>query len=382
MKGNIAAPGEVAQKDVFATPLSLWVLDFDPGHIMDFFACGSSAFRVLGCQGSTCDHTCVFVTSMAEYFSAPTDRVGASLSFLTWQLLFILSIWTAYAFRPWISHSLSCFEIELSGVGTSVALLGIALSSLLTHLVALQALCPLVLRRGYLGAISVGLILLGALSASLTCVLLRQVLKNRTSQVSVWSVMDLCAKAPAVLPAIADSSGNFRDTPEATTKRWQEYFSGLEDGIEVVRHDLVNSSSHNQPADWPVPLAALPAPVVRLRGIWKGDDAPDQAQHGQISPFFKMRAISFGITDWMGTEAAGRQRRVHSQTPLRGTRSSSPSAPGAAETLQEAKDNVKFTEAPPPLHRLPGWLGQKAVRGLRIAPATVGTIVGRLDDVE
>ena len=81
----------------------------------------------------------------AEYFSTPTDRVGASLSFLTSQLLYIPSIWTAYAFRPWISHSLSCFEIVLSGVGTSVALLGIALSSLLTPLVALQALCPLVL---------------------------------------------------------------------------------------------------------------------------------------------------------------------------------------------------------------------------------------------
>ena len=59
--------------------------------------------------------------------------------------------------------------------------------------------------------------------------------------------------APNVLPGIEDENGCLCPTPEAATRRWRNFFSALEDGVEVSQAQLVEEALQPGPANWPSP---------------------------------------------------------------------------------------------------------------------------------
>ena len=69
--------------------------------------------------------------------------------------------------------------------------------------------------------------------------------------------------APNVLPGIEDANGCLCPTPEAATKRWRNFFSALEDGVEVSRDQLVDEALQPRRASWPSPdvIQLIPTPL-------------------------------------------------------------------------------------------------------------------------
>ena len=69
--------------------------------------------------------------------------------------------------------------------------------------------------------------------------------------------------APNVLPGIEDANGVLCETPEKAMHRWREYFSAMEDGLEVDASCLCRAVIGGRPDAWPVPasLKVLPSPV-------------------------------------------------------------------------------------------------------------------------
>ena len=69
--------------------------------------------------------------------------------------------------------------------------------------------------------------------------------------------------APNVLPGIEDENGQLCPTPEAATKRWRNFFSAMEDGVEVSSAQLVDEALQPSQGSWPSPdsLSVVPTPL-------------------------------------------------------------------------------------------------------------------------
>ncbi|CAE7819601.1 unnamed protein product, partial [Symbiodinium sp. KB8] len=75
--------------------------------------------------------------------------------------------------------------------------------------------------------------------------------------------------APNVLPGIEDSNGQLCHTPEDTTRRWREFFSAMEDGIEVSSTQLVRETLDEAPSCWPCPesMSVIPTPLALRNAV-------------------------------------------------------------------------------------------------------------------